>query len=482
MQVVDLFAGGGGEGTGIFQAAGERGMKITMHAVNHWERAIETHAANHPQAQHYCTGVDALDPCDTIRGGRVDLLWASPECTHHSNARGGRPRSNQSRASAWCILKWLMDLYVPRVMIENVPAFLKWGPLDEDGKRIKSREGETFAAWVGALRSLGYEVDWRILNAADYGAAQTRQRLFVQAVRGGKRIAWPVPSHAEMPGESGLGGWRPASDVIDFGDLGRSIFGRKKPLCENTMRRIEEGIKRYWGEWAEPFLIVLRGTGGARSLDRPAPAITAGGQHLALISPFLTQGEHGMRIRPGDRPMPTITTSGRNFGIISPFLTAYHGGRDAADRVSSVGRPVPTVDCSNRFGLISPLILHQMRPGATRTTEQPLPTILAQSGHSLVVPYYRTGVAKPTSRPLDTIPCNDRFALINGDPVTLDIRQRMFRPGELAGAQGFPDDYWFSGNQGDQVRQIGNAVPCPVARALAAAAFDADNRAAGAAD
>ncbi|MBT3291998.1 MAG: DNA cytosine methyltransferase, partial [Victivallales bacterium] len=468
-------------GTGVSQAAAERGMKVSMHAVNHWERAIETHAHNHPEARHYCTGVDALDPCETIRGGRVDLLWASPECTHHSDARGGRPRSNQSRASAWCILKWLVDLYVPRVIIENVAAFLKWGPLDENGKRIKEREGEIFKAWVGALRSLGYRVDWRILNAADYGAPQSRERLFIQAVRDTRRIVWPSPSHAEIPKGQRLP-WLGAREVIDWSDPGRSIFGRKKPLCANTMRRIEEGIRRYWGEWAEPFLVILKGQSTVRRIGSPVPTVTCGGSSVGVVSPFLTQGEHGMRIHSVDRPLPTITTSGRNFGVVSPFVTAYHGGRDAGDRVSSGDRPLPTVDCSNRFGLVSPLILHQMRPGATRTVDQPLPTVLAQSGHALVMPYYRTGVAKPVGRPLDTVSCTDRFALVQGMPLTLDICLRMFRPPELAGAQGFPDGYWFSGNQGDQVRQIGNAVPCPVARAIAAAAFDDDNRSLSAAD
>ena len=154
--VVDMFCGAGGESTGIMQAAMELGMKVNLLAINHWERAIETHAANHPSTDHLCESVERIDPTVVVPGQKLDLLWASPECTHHSIARGGRPRSDQSRASAWLILKWLSELYVERVIIENVPEFLSWGPLDNNGRPVQSQKGKTFKAFILSLQSLGY--------------------------------------------------------------------------------------------------------------------------------------------------------------------------------------------------------------------------------------------------------------------------------------------------------------------------------------
>jgi DNA (cytosine-5)-methyltransferase 1 len=166
--VVDMFCGAGGASTGVTLAAQERGYKVNLTAINHWERAIETHATNHPEAKHLCQSVEHIDPTKVVPGQKLDLLWASPECTHHSVARGDRPRSDQSRASAWLVLKWLSDLYVERVIIENVPEFLSWGPLDGTGNPVKSQKGKTFRAFIQVLKSLGYSVDFRVLTAADF--------------------------------------------------------------------------------------------------------------------------------------------------------------------------------------------------------------------------------------------------------------------------------------------------------------------------
>ena len=425
--VVDMFCGGGGESSGIVPAYEAMGQRIELHAINHWERAIETHAANYPWAEHWCTPVHALDPAATIRGRRVDLLWASPECTHHSNARGGRPKSDQFRASAWEVLKWIQDLFVRRVIIENVPEFTGWGPLDDEGRVVKERKGETFNAFLTALRSLGYEVEWRILNAADYGAPTTRRRLFIQAVRDGKRIMWPEPSHAQDR-------WIPASSIIDWGIPGQSIFTRKRPLADATLRRIEHGIRKYWGDMAEPFLVVLRGTGTSRDIHRPAPTITAAGQHLGLVRPLVLNQWGGGEARPVDQPLATVGTTCAH-RLIEPFIVQSEHGL----RVHRSCRPMPTVTCSSRgFGLVEPFI----------------------------VKYYGTAGARPTGAPLDTVTARDRFGLVKGEPASLDITFRMFTPGELAAAQGFPAGYRFTGNKTEQVRQIGNAVCPPVAQAL----------------
>jgi DNA (cytosine-5)-methyltransferase 1 len=223
------------------------------------------------------------------------LLWASPECTHHNVACGGRPRSDQSRASAWLILTWLSELYVERVIIENVPEFLSWGPLDDSGEPIQGLKGKIFRAFISGQRSLGYAVDWNILRATDYGDPTTRWRLFIQAAKGRKRVLWLRITHID--GAENLMGclpWRLARDIIDWSIPGASIFDRKKPLAEATIRRIAAGIEKYWKDCAKPFLAALYGTGTVRGIDMPLPTVTVLGGHYALVEPFITryQGSH----------------------------------------------------------------------------------------------------------------------------------------------------------------------------------------------
>ncbi len=448
--IVDMFCGAGGESTGITQACEEQGFKYNLFAINHWERAIETHSLNHPSAQHYCESIQNLDPTQVIKKGRVSLLWASPECTHHSNARGGRPRSNQSRASAWLLLKWLSDLYVERVIIENVPEFLNWGPLGINGQLLKSKKGDTFRAFIAALQSLGYRVDWRILCAADYGDPTTRRRLFVQAVRGHKQIIWPEPSHSESASLFTLENWIPAKEIIDWSIPGKSIFTRKKPLSENTMKRIEAGIQKFWGDFADPFLIRLRGTTDS---------------HLKTSAIDI------------NNPLPTVTTAGNHFGLIQPFLTKFHGGNP--NRNYSVEEPIGTLDCSNRYGLVPFIMASGHRSSIrNRPVSLPLSTVVTKAEHYLIKPfiiqYYGNGEARSIGNPLDTVTCRDRFALIAGQPYSLDIRFRMLEPHELGAAQGFPAEYVFTGNKNDKVKQIGNAVPVNTAKALYSAILKGD--------
>ncbi len=449
-EVVDMFCGAGGESTGIMRAAAARDMNIRLTAINHWERAIETHAANHPNAVHLCESIERIDPTKTIPGGKVNLLWASPECTHHSVARGGRPRSDQSRASAWLILKWLSELYVERVIIENVPEFLSWGPLDDTGKPVQSQKGKTFRAFITSLRSLGYTVDWKILTAADYGDPTTRRRLFIQAVKGRKKIVWPEITH--MDGDSNLMGylpWKPARDIIDWSIPGTSIFERRKPLADATLRRIAAGIEKYWKDYARPFLAVLYGSNDVRSLDLP---------------------------------LPTVTTSGNHHALVTPFLTRYHGDhkgqQDGDNRNHDISRPIPTLDTSNRYALVEPLLVDFTHKNNPYPVGQPLRTITTKCHFGILEPlcmeYYGNGQTKPVSVPLGTVTTKERFALIEPSAACgLDIRFRMLKNHELKRAQGFPDDYEIKGNATEQTKQIGNAVPVNTAKALALAAMSA---------
>jgi DNA (cytosine-5)-methyltransferase 1 len=276
--VVDMFCGAGGASEGIDQALKELGIKARMFAINHWPVAVSTHARNIPHAEHICEPIEKIDPLKIFPKRKIDLLWASPECTHFSIARGKKPSSDQKRASPWRIIEWMEKLEVKHLIMENVKEFQDWGPLDEDGHPIKSKKGTIFRAFLHAMRSLGYSVDFQILNCANYGDPTARNRFFLQAVKGKAKIVWPTPTHMETEYNAfGLPKWRPAREIIDWSIIGESIFDRKKPLVEATLKRIEHGIRRFWGPYAEPFLISLYGTGMSRSLDRPLPTVTTSG-------------------------------------------------------------------------------------------------------------------------------------------------------------------------------------------------------------
>lgn len=448
----DLFCGAGGSSTGLIHAANKRGLQLNLLAVNHWPVAVETHTRNHPWARHMCADLSSVDPNKAIPGGKLDLLIASPECTHHSNARGGKPCSDQSRASAFHVLHWVERLQVKQVLVENVREFENWGPLLDKtirwhGKTYKKgrpdprRKGETFDAFVACLVSLGYMVEHRVLNAADYGDATCRRRLFIRAAREGG-ITWPAATHA--------GRWRPARDVIDWNLKGKSITQRKKPLASRTLDRIEAGLRKFHGE---PFIAVLRGysaSGGvvAQSVEEPLPVIAANGTHTALCE---------------------------------PFLVAYHGGKERREeRIHSVGEPIPTQTTENRFALCQPFVVQVAHAGGdnsrVRSVDAPLPTIPAGHRGELAVcepfitKYYGTGRTHPVSQPLDTLTAKARFALV--EPTRRDIYFRMLQPHELAAAMGF-DGYEFSGTKTDQVRQIGNAVAVRTAEAICGAILDA---------
>lgn len=438
----DLFCGGGGTSTGMIQAFQKAGINFQLIGVNHWKIAVETNKLNHPFEKLYCSTVQNVKPREAVPSGRLHFLWASPECTNHSRAKGGRPRDEQSRSTAWDILKWAQELYIDRIYIENVVEFLDWGPIDAKGHPMDSKKGETFRAFIAALESLGYRIDWQTMNAADYGAPTSRVRLIIQAVRGRGKISWPQPTHAKNPGLFQEKPWRSAREIIDWTIPGKSIFARKKPLSENTIRRIESGIRKYWGEWAEPFLVILHGT-----KDRQVRASA----------------------RTLDKPMPTISDGEIHTGIVEPFIVRYNGGED---RHHSISDPVPVLDCSNRYGLVEPLFIPQQSAGTVKPVSNPLPTVSAAGAISIVEPfmvkfYGNEHGAESLNDPIDTICTKDRFGLVNGYLVEvnaalyiLDIRFRMLQPHELAKGMGFPADYKFAGNKSEQVRQIGNAV-CP---------------------
>lgn len=533
LRAVDLFCGAGGTSTGLIQACADLGRKLDLLAVNHWPTAVETHTANHPDARHLCESLDSIDPRKACK--RLDLLMASPECVHHSIARGGKPCSDQSRASAWHVVRWAEALQPRCILVENVREFATWGPLNDKGRPIKSRKGETFEAWLSAIRSLGYAVSHRVCNAADYGAATSRERLFIMARRGRAPLTWPEPTHARHATEDLFGSlpkWRAAREIIDWSIQGQSIFNRKRPLKPKTLERIWAGLRKFGGaafamhtthqggervsdleeplptvtganrgeqalvtpnlvredadgklHLLDPFLVPFFGERDGQeprchSVDAPLPTVTghgAGGLVQPLIVQFKGTGDDQIpsTAQSLDGPLGTITAQGGNFALCEPFVMSA-GGCEVGPR--SVDDPLNTVLTRDHMALIQPFLMQMSQSGSNgdrlRPDSSPLPTITTADDLALVQPflvtYYGKGGPRPLSEPLDTVTTRDRFALvtIHGQPALLDIRFRMLQPHELAAAMSFPPEYWFAGNRGDIVRQVGNAVDVKQAKAL----------------
>ena len=217
-EVADLFCGAGGSSTGAKRAIEETGRRMRLRAVNHWNIAIATHSRNHPEAHHIIEDVSVVDPEEVVPDGRLDLLMASPECKYHSRARGGKPIHDQGRMNPWAIMNWLTKLDVRSVLVENVAEFADWGPLDENDRPDKSKKGLHFQAWFMTFHALGYDAEWRMLNAADYGDATTRTRFFLIARKDGMPIRWPEPTHARATPGCSRGG-------CPGGEPGRSSTG-----------------------------------------------------------------------------------------------------------------------------------------------------------------------------------------------------------------------------------------------------------------
>lgn len=458
----DLYCGAGGTTTGLVAAAQELGVSLDCIAVNHNIHAIATHSLNHPHIRHYCMSVQDVEPKEAIPGGYLDLLWASLECTHHSNARGGKPMSNQSRSSAWDLLRWCTELDVQVIMIENVREFLNWGPLHpSDHPNIKlrdrpipERKAEYFREFIEKLGALGYEIEHRILNAADYGDPTSRKRLFIQARKSGA-MRWPAPTHGQPDKPH-----RTAREIIDWSIKGKSIFDRKTPLAANTMKRILAGLEKFGGPELEPWLVVFRNNIDSQSVDRPlptvctsrghfgiaqpflvkyyqgsdavsvdepTPTITANYEHLALCEPFLMQMEHTTegherRVRSLDETLPTITGSGA-FALCEPFLVPNFGEKEGQKpRTHSVDAPLPAVTGHGAGCLVQPFLVGVGGPSGAaepQSVDEPIGTILAENHRAICQPYlveYHGGAdgekrTRSLDEPMPTLDCSNRFGL-----------------------------------------------------------------------
>lgn len=499
--IVDNFAGGGGASTGIEMATG---YSVDI-AINHDPEAIKMHKANHPNTKHYCENVWTVDPVKACKGHPVGLAWFSPDCKHFSKAKGGKPKDKNIRGLAWVACRWA-GLVRPRViMLENVEEFKTWGPLNRKHHPIKSKQGKTFEKFVQQLTDLGYEVQFKELVAADYGAPTMRKRFFMVARCDGKPIVWPEPTHAPAESEEVKAGLKkpyvgaytqldfslPCPSIFDTSEEIKEKYGIRavRPLAQKTMDRIARGFIKFVLNNPKPFIIQCNHGGERRPNDIREPMPTITGKHgYGIVEPTLApyMGTNTTN-HPGGNckdPIHTITT-GNQQCLISPTLIQYHSetSKDGV-RGQTIKDPIMTVDSSNRYGLVASF-LHKYYDGgykgAGETVEnplptvtawdhnsvvtanliqmnnhcdgkdirQPLPTITAGDGHfgevrEFLIKYYGQGTGQDIEQPLDTVTARDRFGLVTIEGVDyqiVDIGLRMLEPRELYGCQGFPDDY-----------------------------------------
>ena len=413
--IIDCFAGGGGASVGIEMALG-RPVDI---AINHDTDAILMHKTNHPDTLHLTEDIFRVDLKKYVKGRHVSLMWASPDCTSHSKAKGGKPRERGLRILPWDAYKHARTILPDVILMENVEEIQQWGPLDAEGHPIKERQGEDYQKFITAMKSLGYVFDCRELVAADYGAPTTRKRWYAIFRRDGREIVWPVPTHFKDREPR----WKACGNYIDWSDLGKSIFDRKKPLADATMKRIANGIRKY-------------------IIDNPSPYIVRNKEAVA-------------------------------------FLIQYHGEtKEGESRGQLLTDPIKTIDTSNRYGLVTAFITKFYKSGTGQKCNEPLHTITTSPGHfglisAFLIKYYGSGGScQSVDRPLDTITTKDRFGLVNvaldiqGEKYILkDIFLRMLKPEELKLMQGFPKDYiidrdynWKPYPIAKQVARIGNSV------------------------
>lgn len=512
---IDLFCGAGGTSTGVSAARlnGERCAEVIA-CVNHDANAIASHASNHPEAMHYTEDIRTLKLSPLVAHterkrkeypGALVVLWASLECTNFSKAKGGKPRDADSRTLAEHLFRYIEALKPDYIQIENVEEFMSWGDMDENSKPISMDKGKSYTRWVQHVKRYGYKFDYRILNAADYGAYTSRKRYFGIFARKELPVVFPEPTYAKEPQKTlfnELKRWKPVKDVLDLDDEGVSIFMRKKPLSERTLERIYAGLVKFVAGGKDAFLVKWNsmnrnGVYHAASLDAPSPVVATQNRlgiatvqflskqysghpesknssvndpagtitckdHHAFISAYYGNG-HNHSV---DMPSPVLTTKDRLSLIQSEqFIDMQYGNGTAA----SVEVPANTVTVNPKFNLVTVKRHYLMNPqfrSAGGSIEKPCFTLIARMDKT--PPYLVTTEngevaieVYSTDSPM-TAKIKEFMALYG----IIDIKMRILKISELKRIMGFPEDYVLVGTQADQKKFIGNAVEVNMARML----------------
>ncbi|NWB64198.1 DNA cytosine methyltransferase [Pseudomonas sp. F1002] len=451
--VVDFFCGGGGAGTGLEMGLG-RAVNV---AKNHSPQAISMHTVNHPGAKHFTTDVFEGDP-DTECGGKaVGWFHMSPDCTHHSQAAGGQPRKREIRNLSWIGLKWGGKKRPRVISLENVKQILQWGRLiakrdKATGRVVKldgniaapgevvpvgqqflipdpKQRGRTWRRFVALLEAMGYVVEWKVIKACDFGAPTSRERLFMIARRDGQPIVWPEPTHAKNP-TKGQQKWKTAADCIDFTDLGKSIFGRKKDLAPATLRRVAKGMKKFVIDSAAPFIVPIANWSGeaVQSADEPLRTVTSypKGGAFSVVSPVMVTAAHGEG-KPGGAqrwgdgckssadPLGTVTASGGHSLAMATLIQSGYGERPGQEpRVPGLDQPLGTVVAGGvKHALTSSILVGAGGPvyaGHPVTADQPVGTLMTRSHRAVATAFmaqmnggFNTTDAKSIEDPMTTV-------------------------------------------------------------------------------
>lgn len=463
--IIDCFAGGGGTSVGIDMGLG-RPVDI---AVNHDPAAILMHKTNHPYTLHLTEDIFRVDLKKYVNGRHVALMWASPDCTHFSKAKGRKPLKKEIRMLPMAVVQHAKAVKPDVIIMENVEEIRQWGPLNKKGYPILMKKGKSYQNFLKKMYLAGYtKIESRELVAADYGAPTIRKRWYAVFRRDGRDIVWPEPTHSKN-GENCLLPWEPIYKYLDFSNLGKSIFDRKKPLAENTLNRIARGLEKFVFNNPEPFIVQVNHSG----------------------SGFRGQSVHDV--------LPTITSK-HGYGLITPIIIQYHSETTKSGvRGQDVRMPIQTIDTSNRYALVSSFLTKFYKSGIGQRLQEPIHTITTSPGHfglvsiaavnwnelqkagideetakrctwvsNFIMEYYGCGTGQAVTEPIHTIVTKERFALITvlgNEYAIMDIYLRMLTPEELKLGQGFPRDYiidrdynWKPYPISKQVARIGNSV------------------------
>lgn len=453
---IDLFCGAGGTSTGVENArVNESQCAKVIACVNHDANAIASHVANHPDALHFTEDIRTLELSGLV--AHVEkmkmqypdayvVLWASLECTNFSKAKGGQPRDADSRTLAEHLFRYIEAINPDYIQIENVEEFMSWGDMDEKGHPVSKDKGRCYEKWKRNVKKYGYDFDWRILNAADYGAYTTRKRFFGIFAKKGLPIVFPEATHCKNGRKdmfSKLEKWRPVKEVLDFSDEGESIFTRKKPLAEKTLERIYAGLIKFVAGGKDAFIVKYNsmsrtGKYQSPSIDEPCPTVaTQGRLALAKVS-FLSKqysGHPGSKNISVEEPAGTITCKDHH-----AFVSAYYGNGNN----HSVDSPAPTVTTKDHLALVTPFFMNYYSGGGQLgSVNEPCPAVTTVPKQRMVTPVFidqQFGASSAASieKPLGAITTNPKYSM-----VTCKTKNFLMNP-QFCSAGGSVDDPCFT--------------------------------------